>query len=108
MWIDTAGTLPVKKSANRAAQHPITMPRPHRFMLHSPVQPTLVQICFAVYDFIAEILYETRNPQTRQLATQIPASSKIFFAASLKNCKNCISFSRASTAEPKGSQIISG
>ncbi|KAH6592574.1 hypothetical protein BASA61_004510 [Batrachochytrium salamandrivorans] len=34
MWIDTAGTLPAGKSANRAAQHPIIMPHSHR--LHAP------------------------------------------------------------------------
>ncbi|KAH6597454.1 hypothetical protein BASA50_004371 [Batrachochytrium salamandrivorans] len=36
MWIGTAGTLPAGKSANRTAQYPIIMPRPHRCMLHSP------------------------------------------------------------------------
>ncbi|KAH6595646.1 hypothetical protein BASA61_003745 [Batrachochytrium salamandrivorans] len=40
MWIDTAGTLPAKSQTTVAAQHPFLMPRSHRFMLHSPVQPT--------------------------------------------------------------------
>ncbi|KAH6588450.1 hypothetical protein BASA50_010731 [Batrachochytrium salamandrivorans] len=48
MWIDTAGTLPAGSQLTVAAKCPIIMPRPHRFMLHSPVQPTLVQICFAI------------------------------------------------------------
>ncbi|KAH9266003.1 hypothetical protein BASA84_001347 [Batrachochytrium salamandrivorans] len=39
MWIDTAGTLPAGSQLTRAAIRPIIMPRPHRFMLHSPVQP---------------------------------------------------------------------
>ncbi|KAH9275993.1 hypothetical protein BASA83_001264 [Batrachochytrium salamandrivorans] len=40
MWIDTAGTLPAGSQSIVAAVRPIIMPRPHRFMLHSPVQPT--------------------------------------------------------------------
>ncbi|KAH6565976.1 hypothetical protein BASA60_009624 [Batrachochytrium salamandrivorans] len=40
MWIDTAGTLPAGSQLTVAAQRPIIMPRPHRFMLHSPRPPT--------------------------------------------------------------------
>ncbi|KAH6573231.1 hypothetical protein BASA83_001187 [Batrachochytrium salamandrivorans] len=40
MWIGTVGTLPAKSQLTRAAQYPIIMPHSHRFMLHSPVQPT--------------------------------------------------------------------
>ncbi|KAH6588566.1 hypothetical protein BASA50_010694 [Batrachochytrium salamandrivorans] len=39
MWIDTAGTLPAGSQLTRAVIRPITMPRSHRFMLHS-LRPT--------------------------------------------------------------------
>ncbi|KAH6564559.1 hypothetical protein BASA62_007835 [Batrachochytrium salamandrivorans] len=40
MWIDTASTLPAGSQLTVLPDCPIIMPRPHRFMLHSPVQPT--------------------------------------------------------------------
>ncbi|KAH6564783.1 hypothetical protein BASA62_007722 [Batrachochytrium salamandrivorans] len=55
VWIDTVQYATCRKSANRAAQYPIIMPRPHRFIApQSPSNQPLVQICFAIYDSTAE------------------------------------------------------
>ncbi|KAH9272956.1 hypothetical protein BASA83_004849 [Batrachochytrium salamandrivorans] len=66
MWIDTAGTLPAGSQLTVLPSARIIMPRPHRFMLHSPVQPTTGP----------DLLHHLRLPPRSQVYTfSTPGSS---------------------------------